>query len=241
MSCLFAGSAFAAAELTADFSAAEGYSNGPLRGQAAWKVKRDSDFEVNTELGCLNYDTSTGNYTTAIHTVPLLGSAAIVLEADLVFRSGMVSVGGHSALFRIGLSSQTTTKLKGITCQIRQVKSSERMFDISIFYAPSEVQRFPAKRFKPSAVGIETSTDISQLLTLRFEAKPVGDGLWGGVLSLRDAVSGAPVVDLPVEWKPEVSWANQPKYVRVDSGNIETLGDGAAVNVTRIHVAVAGE
>ena len=215
--------------------------DGPLFGQQRWSVGADAGFEIDAELGSLNFDASLEDYSYAVCEVPLIGRGAAVVEADFVFRGNQSGQDSFRNLLRINLSSDTVGKLSGVSCLLRQVNRGEVKFGMGVYSNIPENQWFKSGEVRPDDIGMDISTGISELLTMRLELQPKADGLCDGRLILREVGSEVRIIDASFELKADPSWLTGPKYLQIDSGQINSLGGEAAVNITRVHASVETE
>lgn len=245
------------AQLTIDFSAEQGFVDGPLHRQPAagdkWFEQRVGSFTVDAEEGVVIFDSSAESWSNATYANGLATGEVTIFAIEFQLTAGTPKLeGGNAILNRFDLVGEDGVA----SASIRQRADAPNFFDLWIFdgVGPKPNSSLGSTGFSGEAIGLKANKKgtkykdgTSDKLRLIIVHRKTGEGaLCTSAVVLQNALKNEEIqkVVLP-NWDATEGWLNQRgKTFRMTTGNMnERIADKGATSfsIDSIKIGVATE
>lgn len=245
------------AQLVVNFTAEEGYVDGPVHRQPSegdqWREPRPGSFSVNVADGTLTFDSSADNWTKATYSKSLGFGMTYILAIDFQVTIGSPMLkDGNSILNRFQLGNSDGF----VSASVRQRGDKPDLFDIWLFENVGE--KPPESRqsavFSGEQIGLKARKDgkaykdnVSDRLRLILIHRYTGEDLkFTSVAALINVDTETEILKVGLPgWTGTEAWLKSPdKDFSISTGNMnEKLSDDGATSIAirSIKIGVAQE
>jgi hypothetical protein len=245
------------AQLVVNFSAEEGYVDGPVHRQPAtgdkWREQRAGSFTVNADKGVLVFDSTAESWSNATYPTALGVADVYIIAIDLTITVGSpVLADGNSMMNRFDLFGDDGNA----SASLRQRGEAPNLFDLWAFDGVGEKPNasLQSTGFSGEAIGLvlnkkgtKYKNGTSDPLRLLIVHRKTGEGpQFTTAAVLRNLKTDQEVqkVVLP-DWNATEAWVNQAdKMFRITTGNMnqKSADKGAtSIFIDSLKIGVATE